>query len=437
MIQKNTIHASLILRLTTVSLILSALLAAFVLYNSRNELGVVVLDHFERGVEDFSYEARQYMEDPAMPDHAGLQRTLSEFMERGSGTRYGRSVYLVVHNQDGETVASHIDNEYRRIAAVKAYVANDGRDAIPDDRHYLMKRIGRHPHLYMKMPLYNSIDAEVGEIELMFTVSREIIVETNKRLARAILIGIGIVLLTTLCLYPIIVSLLKYQARLAISLLDSNLETLKVLGSAVAKRDSDTDIHNYRVTIYAVRLAQYISMERESIRALIKGAFLHDVGKVGIQDNILLKPGKLTKEEFKVMQLHVRHGLDIVERSAWLNDARDIVGHHHEKIDGTGYPTGLRGEEIPLPARIFCIADVFDALTSRRPYKDPFPFEKAMDILVEGKDSHFDGVLLDRFTEISQDLYDRFSGRDDDNVRDELDVIIDQYFSEDLASLSV
>jgi putative nucleotidyltransferase with HDIG domain len=223
--------------------------------------------------------------------------------------------------------------------------------------------------------------------------------------------------------------------RVSLQLLDSNLEILRTLGSAIAKRDSDTDIHNYRVTIVAVRLAEAVGLDRQTIQNLIKGAFLHDVGKIGIPDKILLKPGRLTEEEFQVMKKHVNHGLDIVKRSAWLTDARDVVGDHHEKYDTSGYLQGLGGEEIPITARIFAIADVFDALTSKRPYKEPFSFEDAMEILDKGRGSHFDSVLLDAFAQIARKLYDQLTGADEEMPKKKLDAIIQEYFAGDLGLL--
>src|SRR5690606_25377678 len=108
-----------------------------------------------------------------------------------------------------------------------------------------------------------------------------------------------------------------------------------------------------------------------AMHALIKGALLHDVGKIGVSDGILLKPGRLTDDEFKEMRRHVEYGYDIVGPVRWLSDACDVVRHHHEKYDGSGYDGKLSNGQIPLAARIFAIADVFDALTSRRPYKEP------------------------------------------------------------------
>lgn len=184
-----------------------------------------------------------------------------------------------------------------------------------------------------------------------------------------------------------------------------------------------------------MRLAEAIGLDAHTIRALIKGAFLHDVGKIGIQDHILLKPGRLTPEEFEEMKTHVGHGLDIVGRAAWLADATAVVGGHHEKVAGTGYPNGLAGDAIPVTARIFAIADVFDALTSRRPYKEPLGFDEAMNILDQGRDSHFDGRLLDAFAQIAPALYAQFANTGDDSAHEALRQITDRYFLQDVGML--
>ena len=224
---------------------------------------------------------------------------------------------------------------------------------------------------------------------------------------------------------------------LSASLLDANLEMLGVLGSAIAKRDADTDAHNYRVTVYSVRLAEAARLDTHTIQALIKGAFLHDVGKIGTPDHILLKPGKLTEEEYAVMREHVAHGRDIVRRAAWLSDAEAVVGYHHEKYDGTGYDERLTADGIPIVARVFAIADVFDALTSRRPYKDALPFDTAMEILERDRGTHFDPKRLDAFAAIARALHDTLANRDDDLPRQEVRRIAARYFKQDLEALLV
>ena len=170
-------------------------------------------------------------------------------------------------------------------------------------------------------------------------------------------------------------------------------------------------------------------MQREYIACLIKGSFLHDVGKIAISDRILLKPGKLTDEETVIMKTHVHHGVDIVGHYGWLKDAADVVRYHHEKYDGSGYEAGLKGHDIPINARIFAVADVFDALTSRRPYKEPLDLETAMRILMESRGSHFDPMLIDAFAGITGSLYGEISGADDKHLEERLDGLIDRYFS--------
>jgi HD-GYP domain-containing protein (c-di-GMP phosphodiesterase class II) len=168
---------------------------------------------------------------------------------------------------------------------------------------------------------------------------------------------------------------------------------------------------------------------------LIKGAFLHDVGKIGIPDNVLLKPDKLDDQEFSVMKTHVEKGIDIVKRSSWLRDAISVVGYHHEKYAGGGYPHDLQGGNIPVIARIFAIADVFDALTSERPYKKPLGFEAAMKILDQGRGKHFDPDILDSFHTIARALYDRYSGHERDDLRQELVSLVEKCFSSGLEAL--
>jgi response regulator RpfG family c-di-GMP phosphodiesterase len=167
------------------------------------------------------------------------------------------------------------------------------------------------------------------------------------------------------------------------------------------------------------------------IRRLIKGAFLHDVGKIGVRDYVLLKPGRLDEAEFEIMKTHVTHGLDIIKRSEWLRDAGEVIGGHHEKYAGDGYYGRLQKEAIPLTARIFAIADVFDALTSERPYKKPMTVEESIAILKQGAGQHFDPGLVARFATIAVDLHARFA-HDYEAARKELAGIIERYFRTDL-----
>lgn len=295
-------------------------------------------------------------------------------------------------------------------------------------------RIFHDKHLYLKIitPIFDTEEplGIIGYFEGIYRVPTNTTKEIALRLFWSVMQVILAILLTTIILYPAIIALNKDLINRSVELSSANLGILKVMGGAVAKRDSDTHAHNFRVTIYAICLAKKIGLNKQDIQALVKGAFLHDIGKIGISDSILLKPGKLSSDEFAVMKQHVQHGVDIITHYSWLNDATDVVRYHHEKFDGSGYTEGLRGNNIPVNARIFAIADVFDALTSERPYKQAFSFEKSAAILMEGIGNHFDPDMTKIFLEISRPLYEKLSGNEDDGyLNDLLDQLLKKYFN--------
>ncbi|OGS68854.1 MAG: phosphohydrolase [Gallionellales bacterium RIFOXYD12_FULL_53_10] len=236
------------------------------------------------------------------------------------------------------------------------------------------------------------------------------------------------VILILILLYPVLLGLTRCSESLSQSLLDSNLELLQSLGSAIAKRDADTDTHNYRVTLYSVRLAETMNLNRDSIESLIVGAFLHDVGKIGVPDQILLKPGRLTADEFEIMKRHVVFGGEIIQDSTWLKRARDVVLFHHEKFDGSGYPHGIYGKDIPLSARLFAVVDVFDALMSKRPYKESLLIDDALKILQDGAGGHFDPEVVGIFITVAATLYGEIGQSDRGYLQKTLKVIIKKYF---------
>jgi len=297
------------------------------------------------------------------------------------------------------------------------------------------QRAGGQPFVFATIPVADRQGTVKGYARGAFAVSAESTAEARRAILRSVLSVVAIVFGVAAILYPVILSLMRRLADYSTNLLDANLETIAVLGSAIAKRDADTDAHNYRVSLYAARLGEKIGLKPEDMRGLIKGSFIHDVGKIGIPDAILLKPGRLDEEEFRIMQTHVEKGIDIVTRASWLRDSVAVVAAHHEKFGGGGYPNDARAQEIPLSARIFAIADVFDALTSQRPYKKPLGFEETMKILDQGRGSHFDPALLDAFAAIARELYDKFAGREGGGLRQELVVMVDKYFSAGMESL--
>ena len=164
--------------------------------------------------------------------------------------------------------------------------------------------------------------------------------------------------------------------------LDSAESVIVSLALTIEARDGTTDGHCQRLARYAVRLGLELGLPEEEIAALERGGFLHDIGKVGIPDGILLKPGRLTEREFAVMKQHTVIGDRLCGELKSLRRVRPIVRYHHERLDGSGYPDGLKGRSVPLLAQIMGIVDVFDALTTARPYKAALPAERAYEELV-------------------------------------------------------
>ena len=183
-----------------------------------------------------------------------------------------------------------------------------------------------------------------------------------------------------------------------VELEDARTDAIRRLGTASEYRDNETGMHIMRMTHYATSIAKAMGLPAEMRELLAICAPMHDVGKIGIADAILLKPGRLTSDEFEIMKTHTEIGERLLEGSdALISAARDIAAYHHERWDGNGYPYGLSGEQIPVLARICAIADVFDALTSVRPYKRPWSFEDAIAYLHKESGSYFDPAAVAAF----------------------------------------
>jgi len=197
------------------------------------------------------------------------------------------------------------------------------------------------------------------------------------------------------------------NAQLLQNLQRSNVElelaydtTLEGWGKAVELRDEDTERHTERVTQLTLQLARRLGIDEQELIHMRRGALLHDIGKMGVPDDILRKPGKLTDEEWVKMRRHVQYAYDLLNSIAYLRKAIAIPYCHHEKWDGTGYPRGLTGEEIPLSARIFAIVDVWDALRSDRPYRSAWPHDKVLAYVKEQSGLHFDPIVLEAFVKM-------------------------------------
>lgn len=181
----------------------------------------------------------------------------------------------------------------------------------------------------------------------------------------------------------------------------AHIEVIHRLGKAAEYKDNETGMHVIRMSHFSKFLAEKLDLGEEWVELLHKAAPMHDIGKIGIPDAILLKPGKLNEQELAVMQKHAEYGAKIIGESdvPLLKMAQEIAIYHHEKWDGSGYPYGLKGEQIPLSARIVAIADVYDALTSERPYKKAWTEQQALDFLQQQSGIHFDPELVPLFSQ--------------------------------------
>ena len=180
-------------------------------------------------------------------------------------------------------------------------------------------------------------------------------------------------------------------------------ETVQVLALSIDAKDRYTNGHSFRVSLYAVALGERVGLGPEELRTLEREALLHDIGKIGVPDAVLNKPGWLTEEEFETVKRHAAIGGHILERSESLSGAVDVARHHHERWDGTGYPDGLAGERVPFHARIVAVADAYDAMRSNRVYRRGMAPEKIRRELEEGKGSQFDPALAEVMLSLTAD----------------------------------
>ncbi|OHD17214.1 MAG: hypothetical protein A2087_10800 [Spirochaetes bacterium GWD1_61_31] len=400
--------------------ILSSVIGGIVLLRELEEIDSILLDLTEEETTELRMLHGLYLSDPSQ-DH--LDQIRSE---------------LASHISDGHFIIINLYNaEKRLILSVKntaeepaVYDSEESKPVLlfgPDAQ--FRRFLGKYGQVFLLVfvPLKEDSASMVGYFEAVYKVDEGTINSIKDRIFISLSQVIIIIFITALSVYPVIILLNRKVLRVSQDLSRANIGLLKSLGSAVAKRDSDTNSHNYRVTILSTRLAEEVGLRKDLVAGLINGSFLHDVGKIAIQDSILLKPGRLTLEETKIMQSHVSHGIDIVKHYHGLESAASIIRHHHEKYDGSGYPAGLSGQAIPLPARIFAIADVFDALISKRPYKDAFSLEESLRIIRSDSGIHFDPELVEAFCRIATEEYQQLMLSDDENLNRILDNLIEKY----------
>ena len=313
-------------------------------------------------------------------------------------------MYDKEHNELYSKVATGLDTKELRIPADKGlagHVLHTGetiniKDAYKDKRFNpdVDKKTGYRTKTILCMPIKNFNQEIIGVFQVLNKFD-EYFTPDDEDLLVAIASSAGISLENA--------QLFEKQRKLLEEqkvVLDSFIETL---ATSIDARDKITSGHSSRVKMYSSLIAQEFGMEKKDIYILEKAAALHDIGKIGIKDSVLQKEGKLTPEEYKHIQQHVEithHILEKIHMSKDFQEITEIACSHHEKYDGTGYYRHLKGEEIPFGGRILAVSDVFDAITSKRHYRDKMPIEKVIDIIKSGAGTHFDPKVVDKFLAI-------------------------------------
>jgi len=308
-------------------------------------------------------------------------------------------------NELWSKVALGMDSEEIRFPADKGlagYVVKTGEplnisDAYNDSRFNpdIDKKTGYRTKTILCMPIKNNNKEIIGAFQVLNKLDG-----TFTKSDEDLLVAIGgsaSIALENAQLFEQQKELYKEQKALFESFIDT-------LATSIDARDKITAGHSSRVKLYAMLLVEQLGCDEKFKELVEKAAILHDIGKIGIRDSVLQKEGKLTDDEYKHIQEHVRITHDILDKIYMSEDFKiitDIACSHHEKFDGTGYYRQLKGEDIPYGGRILAVADVFDAITSKRHYRDKMPIQNVIEILINGKNKHFDGYLVDEFLKIS------------------------------------
>ena len=254
-------------------------------------------------------------------------------------------VLIDIRDREGRQIAGLVHPQRRSLEQA----ARPELTALPHDggSHMRILNVKGERLIHVGVPLPARDGGQAGYFEGLFLLDEATRTSFQTQIRRPLVAVLLAVLGTTLVLYPVILALNRSVLRASREILKGNLEMASVLGTAIAKRDSDTGDHNYRVTLYALRLGEAAGLDDTGLRGLILGAFLHDVGKIGIPDPVLLKPGRLDAAEFEIMRSHVGLGEEIIAKSDWLRPARDVVAGHHEKSTAAAIHWASRARPSP------------------------------------------------------------------------------------------
>lgn len=352
------------------------------------------------------------MADVASPLSASLHARIDAIALRSF--QDGGIVRIKIWNRDGVIVYSDDD-----AAIGHRQAANSGLDEallgtttgqvtdLAESEHASEQKWGTLLEIYIPLRAIDS-DRIVGAYEVYHTTATldQHVGEIRRSVALGVFGGFGALYLA---LFSIVVGAAKRlverareNSRLTEEVTQAYDDAIEGWGRALDLKDHETEGHSQRVTDMAVEMAHQLRMSPAEIVEVRRGALLHDIGKMGVPDEILKKPGSLTDGESVIMRAHTTDARDMLRGLGYLGAALDIPVHHHERWDGTGYPDGLAGQEIPQPARIFAVVDVWDALTNDRPYRTAWSAERALTHIRQGAGSHFDPEAVRAFVEIMQ-----------------------------------
>ncbi len=418
-VMKKEIHLRLIKRLFTAWLVSTIIGLTAVATVEFKKLGPALTRNAVKESSVFTLLLNDYHKNPDEEHLTRLKQMTASALEQTS------FILVDLMSPDRETLASV--SLPAATAAEDAFAAKD-----------MMIIVGKHAdggwifankRIYHKtaIPVFGSGEKLSGYLTGIYLVSIAESSEIINRFLLSFVICIAAISLCTLLCYFGFLFMNNHLIRSVGELNRTNIFLIKKLGSALAKSDSQETDHNSRVLIYAMRLAEIVNLPLEQRRSLIYGVFLHDIGMLSISPAILVKEDELDKEELKEIGQHPKQGAELIRKFRWLRNAEKVVRYHHENYDGNGYPDGIKHEKIPMTARIFSIADTFDALTSPRPYKDPLPLDESMAIMEKETGLHFDPVLLSSFLQVAPQLYETIRQSKSMELDKEVDRLLKKY----------